>query len=129
MQAFVDGFRGEKGEAFVAAFIDSLYGQDTPESLKTWILEKVLSTPRAVRLSAMENMIDPAAWRGGPVRAPTLAVYAVSDHLPPDFEALLRALFPDLTFLFRDGSGHFLQLEDPGRLNAAIFDFLSSHGL
>lgn len=129
MRAFVGTFEGPDGEVLAAEFIDSLHGPDTPGDLKPWIKEKMLSTPRRVRLSAMAGMTDPAIWRGGPVDVPTLAVYAASPHLAPDMESSLRTLFPELTYEVWNGPGHFYQLEDPARVNAAIFAFLSDHGL
>ena len=129
MQAFVDGFRGPDGEARVAGFVDSLHGPETPEALRPWVKEKMLSTPRAVRLSAMAGMADPGVWRGGPVGAPTLAVYAASETLPPDVEASLGTMFPDLEYALWDGPGHFLQLERPARLNALIFEFLTKRDI
>ena len=129
MEAFVENFRGSGGEAFTAGFIDSMHGRDTPEAVKVEVREKMLGTPRRVRLSAMEEFMDLALWRVDPVKIPTLAVYARSDDLPPDFEAVLRRYFPEVEYVLWDGPGHFFMLERPEELNNLILDFLRQRGL
>jgi pimeloyl-ACP methyl ester carboxylesterase len=129
MEAFVDNFRGPGSEKFKVGFIDSMHGRDTPDALKKEVREKVKATPDWVRVSAMEEFIDPANWRGGPVSVPTLAVYARTDELPPDFEASLQRMFPDLAYVLWDGPGHFLMMERGADLNNLVLDFLQRPGL
>ncbi|MGE4299570.1 MAG: alpha/beta fold hydrolase [Desulfovibrionaceae bacterium] len=126
---FADMFEGPEGEAFAASFIDTLHGKDTPGALKATVRGTILATPRHVRLSAMRSFTDPVVWRGPPVQAPTLAVYAASPDTPPHFKAKLRAMFPHLEYDLWDGPGHFLMLEQPVRLNARITAFLAARAL
>lgn len=129
MAGFVDNFRGPSGEVFTWEFLDSLHTKETSEEVRTKVRETVLGTSRLVRVSAMEEFVDPAVWRDGPVTVPTLAVYAVSPDLPPDFETTLRGMFSDLEYHVWDGPGHFIMLEKPDALNRLVLDWLERQDL
>lgn len=124
MEGFVNSFRSPSSDLFTWEFLESLHTDATPDDVRETVRESVFSTPNHVRVSAMEWFVDPEIWRGGPVHAPTLAVYAVSPDLPDDFETTLRKDFPDLTYHVWDGPGHFIMLERPKELSRLIAHWL-----
>jgi len=129
MNAFVDNFRGPQGESYTVSFIDGMHGAMTPQWAKDEARSRMMATPRDVRVSAMEQFVDPAVWRGGPVTAPTLGVCVRSPQLEPDIEARLRGMFPNLEFTIWDGPGHFFMLYKGQELNSLLRAFVQRHGL
>ena len=124
MGAFVAGFEGSDGEALTEAFVRSLHAPATPDAIRETVLERMLATARHVRQSAMAELVTVEAMDLPPVAQPTLAVYAPSDGLPPNYGAALRPLFPDLRYQLWHGLGHFLMMERPEAMNAEILSFL-----
>ena len=60
-----------------------------------------------------------------PIAMPTLVIWGMGDTaLRPSQLAGLEALVPDLTLVRVEEAGHFVTWEAPGRVNAAIADFL-----
>lgn len=111
-------------DTFSAGFIDSMHGRDTPPELAAHVREKMLATPREVRLECMRNFVEPEVWNLPPVLVPTLAVYVENKNLPPNNEELLRAMFPNLEYRLWKGAGHFLHMERPGELNSLMEGFM-----
>jgi pimeloyl-ACP methyl ester carboxylesterase len=76
----------------------------------------------------MKNFMDPALWGDEPVQAPTLAVYAITPELTPEFEAYLHRIFPNLTYVTEKDVDHFFMLAKPEVLNRPLKDFLNKLG-
>jgi 3-oxoadipate enol-lactonase len=118
---FADSFNQEKGRT---DFIQMLFRPDTPELLKTEILEESrrvsLKIAKAM-VSGMETDVDYFKKRNFTV--PTLAVFSPAYGLPPDYEANLRKTFTDLEYHYVPDVSHFFMLEIPARLNQLLFDF------
>lgn len=123
--AFAASLAGPGSAGKAAAFVDSLQGPTTPEDIKARVREKVAATPDHVRAGAMAGFVDPEAWDLRAVPVPTLAVYAFNPHEPPDLEARLRGLFPDLTYHLLTGVGHWYHQERPEPLNRWMLAFLA----
>jgi pimeloyl-ACP methyl ester carboxylesterase len=65
--------------------------------------------------------------RVGAIRAPTLVVAGADDQLtPPRYARFLAAAIPGAETVEVPGAGHFPQLEQPERVNAAIRAFLAA---
>ena len=126
LQAFSDLFKGEGRKSFLQTFLDSLFIPQSPPELKEEIKNLMLGAPDYVADSAMDEMLKFRNWEEHSLSAPALAVYAVSDDMPPDNEAYLRKWFPDLEYHLWDDAGHFLMMERPERFNKVLNRFLSS---
>ncbi len=65
--------------------------------------------------------------RIGAIRAPTLVVVGREDRLtPPKYAAYLAAAIPGARLVEVDGAGHFVQLEQPAAVDAALRGYLLS---
>ena len=127
MQPFVEMFRGPDTDRNLVGFVESMRGTETSQELNDWVIERMLSTPAEVRLSAMEEYVRPEVFSVGPVTAPTLGVYADSPDTPPDFETMFGIMFPDSEFHMWVGPGHFLMMERPEEFNVLVRDFVARH--
>ncbi|WP_320176006.1 alpha/beta hydrolase [Maridesulfovibrio sp.] len=128
-QGFRQGFIGPDSEKFTIDFIDSLHGRMTPESLKIDIKNNMLATPAKVRTSSMTNFLVKETWNLPQQELPTMAIYAMSEGLPPNQKEMLESMFKGVEYALFYGPGHFLMLERPQEINCMIREFMKRHGL
>ena len=126
LQVFADLFKGESRKEFLQSFLDSMFVPQSPPELKEEIKKLMLGAQDYVANSAIDEMFKLHNWDEHSLSAPALAVYAVSDDLPPDNEAYLRRWFPDTEYHLWEETGHFLMMERPERFNEVLHRFLSS---
>ncbi len=106
------------------SFVESMLGPAITPELKRLILDKILVADPYVAASTMQAMSDPHNWRPEPVKLRTMAIYAESPYLPPDFQDQLTALFPNLTYKQWKGVGHFFFMEEPDKFNRQVIEFM-----
>lgn len=104
-------------EQFASAFS----GKASP-ALKSEILAKMRAIDPGVAASTFDNFTDPALWGPGKWSIPVLALYAKESSA--GVKEWLGEHFPKAELKVWDDVDHFLQLEQPGRINRAIVDFL-----
>ncbi|MBU4565410.1 MAG: alpha/beta hydrolase [Desulfarculus sp.] len=124
--AFAAQFQGPDGQQKLGPFFDAMQDKSTPQALREWVKAQALATPWHVGKSSMAEFVKPANWDYRTLSIPVLAIYVPNPHLPPDFEAWLRTLFPNLRCAQITGAGHFVMLEKPGQVNALLLEFVDS---
>ena len=124
MADFLEGLFGPERPQFVRFFIESTFYGRTPEVLRTEIMEKMSSADEYAANSSMKEFIKPGNWTERSYGVPALAIYSEHEYIPPDHEAYLRTVFPELTYEEWAETGHFLMMEAPERFNAALEKFL-----
>ncbi len=124
MNAFLEGLLGPERLHFVGSFIESTFYGRTPEVLREEIMEKMFSADEHAANSSMKEFIVPENWEERTYDVPALAVYSSHEYVPPDHEAYLRTVFPNLTYEEWPDTGHFLMMEAPERFNAVLEEFL-----
>jgi pimeloyl-ACP methyl ester carboxylesterase len=122
LQAWREGMQPDRFQSTVRAWFSGLLAPAAP-STRERVLRTLERTPRNVYLGAMEGLLtfDPAAAIGrfaGPK-----AIVAVRML---DGPLSLRHTVPDLPFEFVEGVSHWLQLDRPEVVNAALDRFLAS---
>jgi len=121
-------------DAIIPQIFGKLVGSTMEESLREWVLAEMLATPKQVVISAGRNLANPATYSADPIDVPVLAVMAKASNWPPDNEAFYRSVAPKIDYQEWDGTSHFVMLERPDDLNAAIaaeldrIDFPTSSG-
>ncbi len=108
--------------------IEGMFSPATTPAMRERILATMTSAPQYVVAGAYEGIFDPAVWTDDPIQVPVLAIYARSPFRTPEHEAAIRKVAPDLKIVYMEGVGHFLQMEKPAEVNAAIRAFLTGHG-
>ncbi len=118
---------GTERTAFVWNFVDSLFVPATPERLRRRIRGMMLSCPRHVADSAMDNLFTEEVWQPHPMPGlPVLAISSDMPGVPADLEAQLQREYPKVSFHVVPGTGHFLMMERPEPVNRLLLDFLKT---
>jgi pimeloyl-ACP methyl ester carboxylesterase len=122
-------FRAWEEEANTAAhrMVESCYGPDSPERLRTWSLDQLVGVrPEIVlddwracdrfdRMGQLEHICQP-----------TLVVCGSLDRLtPPKFSQYLADHLPHATLTLIDRAGHMVMLEKAGEVSRAMLRFLA----
>jgi pimeloyl-ACP methyl ester carboxylesterase len=104
---------------------------DADSNIVAWVKSQMLRTPEHVALSLVENYrnLDFRADLRG-IRVPTLVIEAEADVSTPSANSvLIAALVPGAKRVVVKRAGHFVQLEHPMWVGAAIEEFLLTHEL
>ena len=91
---------------------------------KERIEKLVAAADPAVAISSMKNMMDDKWWKEDPIKVPVQALMAPSQFWTDDYKAFVKKLVPDLDYREFPGTGHFLFMEKPKEVNAALLEFL-----
>ena len=74
-------------------------------------------------------MMDEKVWKPDPIKVPCQALMAKSPNWTADYKEFAKKLVPDLDYREFDGVGHFLFMEKPKEVNAALGEFLKKQGV
>ena len=112
------------------------YRQQTPKNeldddlaLREQIQKLVEKTSPQVAISSQRGMFDPSIWNDDPITVPTQALMAQSRFWTEDYKEFAKKLVPNLDYREFQGVGHFLFMEKPDEINAAISEFLKKQNL
>jgi pimeloyl-ACP methyl ester carboxylesterase len=121
-KALREDFRGVNGAA-----IEGLVAGIAHEALRDEVRTTMAMMPDYVGIPIAETWALPEVWASDQIQAPVLAILASSSPWwPPDVEAIYRSIAPRLDFQMWNGVSHFLMMEEPERLNAALRSFIDS---
>ena len=124
MKGFIKPLKGPDGKKALIDFLNMLHTENTPQEVKDAVEFSVLKTQKHVRMSALDNLFTIEAMDLPPIDVPTLALYVRNADLPPDFEAQMRPLFPNMTYVEFEDAGHFMMMEQPDDVNEKILEFV-----
>jgi pimeloyl-ACP methyl ester carboxylesterase len=77
----------------------------------------------------MRGMMDEKLWTDYPVKVPAQALMAKGRFWTDEYKAYAKKLVPALDYREFDGVGHFLFMEKPAEVNAALVEFLRKQGV
>jgi pimeloyl-ACP methyl ester carboxylesterase len=129
IDAFVARFSGPEFEKTLAGFLDSTFTPSTPDSVKADVRRMSAGFSQPVAASAMKGMFDPAIWTDDAIRVPLLVLVAKSPIWSADYFAYVKTLNPDATIVEIPGAGHFVMMEKPAEVNAALLAFAKTAGV
>ncbi len=110
-------------------FIASMFANPGTEELRDATVATTVGTPQYVMVGSFEGMRDPAIWKDDPITVPLLVVNSKAPFWTAEYVAYVRKLAPQVDYRVIEGTGHFVQLEKPQELNAAVLDFLEKQKL
>jgi pimeloyl-ACP methyl ester carboxylesterase len=128
IDGFVARFSGPDFGKTLSGFLDSTFVATTPDSVKADVRRMSAAFTEPVAASAMRGMFDPAIWTDDPVKVPLLVLVAKGPTWTPAYFAYVRTLNPDATIVEVPESGHFVMMEKPAEVNAALVAFAAKAG-
>ncbi len=128
IDAFVARFAGPDYEKTLSGFLDSTFVPTTPDSVKADVRRMSAGFPQPVAASAMRGMFDPAIWKDDAIGVPLLVLVAKGPIWSADYFAYVKTLNPDATIVEIPGAGHFVMMEKPAEVNAALLAFAKRAG-
>lgn len=128
VDAFVARFSGPDFEKAMSGFFESTFTPATPDSVKADVRKMAAGFTQPVAASAMKGMFDLAVWTDDPIKVPLLVLVAKSPMWNADYFAYVKTLNPDATIVEIAGTGHFVMLERPAEVNAALVAFAAAAG-
>jgi pimeloyl-ACP methyl ester carboxylesterase len=98
-------------------------------ALREHIQKLVENTTPQVAISSQHGMIDESTWKEDQIDVPTQAIMAQSRFWTEDYKEFVKKLVPNIDYREFEGVGHFLFMEKPTEINAAMMEFLRKNKL
>jgi pimeloyl-ACP methyl ester carboxylesterase len=98
-------------------------------ALREHIHKLVEDTSPQAAISSQRAMIDESIWKDDQITVPTQAIMAQSRFWTEDYKDYVKKLAPNLDYREFEGVGHFLFMEKPTEINAAMMEFLKKEKL
>jgi pimeloyl-ACP methyl ester carboxylesterase len=127
-ETFVAMFSGPDFAKTTETFLGATFVPSTPESVKTDVRRMTAGATQSVAVSAMRGQFDPAIWKDDAVRVPLLVLVAKSPNWTADYFAYVRTLNPSAEVVEIPDAGHFVMMEKPAEVNAALVAFAGRAG-
>jgi len=120
--AVAEPFRGAGWEDAAETFVEQfMLADNTPADAAAFVREMMLSGSQEQWVGILDLAIDEQVERDDIVDVPVFGTFLPGLTLPPEYEAYLRARFPDLEFeLQPTGTGHFIMLERPAAFDTSL---------
>jgi pimeloyl-ACP methyl ester carboxylesterase len=128
VDAFVARFSGPDFEKTMSGFFESTFTPSTPEAVKVDVRRMAAAFTQPVAASAMKGMFDAAVWTDDPIKVPLLVLVAKGPMWSADYFAYVRTLNPDAVIGEIPDAGHFVMMEKPAEVNAALVAFAAKAG-
>jgi len=130
----------EQMEKWVSRFKEETFKQNAGEmlagmipadntALREHIQKLVENTSPQVAISSQRAMIDESIWKEDAITIPTQAIMAQSRFWTDDYKDFVKKLVPNLDYREFQNVGHFLFMEKPAEINAAMLEFLKKNNL
>lgn len=123
--AFVAMFEGDDIKSSMAAFIEPLFCEQTPQHVKDYALSTMPQTPQYIAYSTMKNMVEQQYWTKGPITIPSLIIAAKNSQIPQDYEDIMKVLYTQMQYEELADIGHFIMMEQPEMFNIILDQFIA----
>lgn len=109
-------------------FLSGTFVPSTSESVKADVRRMASGATQQVAVSAMRGQFDPAIWTNDAVQVPLLVLVAKGPNWTADYFAYVRTLNPAAEIVEIPDAGHFVMMEKPADVNAALVAFAARAG-
>ncbi len=130
-EEFAAPLLGEGYREWIAAMIDGMRSPSLAPEDHAAIRAMALSTPHAALVEGFRAALAPSAYppEAARLELPVLAVYAASPFWDASYEDYVRTIAPNVDYRVWNDVGHFIQMERPEDLRAALEEFLAANEL
>lgn len=128
-EVFAAMFAGPDFAKAMDRFLDATFSSFTPETVRSDVRKMTSGATQQVAVSAIRNQFDPAIWKDDAIRVPLLLIVAKSPMWNADYFAYVRTLNPAAEIVEIPDAGHFVMMEKPAEVNAALVAFVARVGV
>src|SRR2546421_5565852 len=128
IEKWVSRFKEETLKEEASKMLAAMIPEDNT-AMRERIQKLVENTSPQVAISSQRGMFDPSIWNDDAITVPTQALMAQSRFWTEDYKEFVKKLVPNLDYREFQGVGHFLFMEKPDEINAAISEFLKKQNL
>jgi len=128
-EKFLSMFKEETFKETAPKALSTMLRPDTPAAVRKHIEELVANTSPQVAISSLHGMFDQKNWQPDPVKVPAQALMAKAPMWTEEYKEFAKKLVPGLDYREFDDVGHFLFMEKPNEINAALAEFLKKQGV
>lgn len=125
MKTFVDALGGPDAFKTAATMIDGMLGPVKDEANRTFIRQRMLSTPARVRHTSIASIGDDV-FAVKRIDVPVLAVLVKSPGWGADTDQKMKAIAPNATIVWWDDTSHFLMMDKPAAFNDLVIGWLGN---
>jgi pimeloyl-ACP methyl ester carboxylesterase len=129
IEKFLSNFKEETFKDTASRFLGGMFPPGSPPAVKDHVTKLVAGTDPKVAISSVHGMMDLKNFTDDPIKVPAQALMAKAPQWTDEYKAFARKLVPDLDYREFDGVGHFLFMEKPAEVDAALVDFLKKQGI
>lgn len=126
---FIDPFKTPEWKEYAEQFVGSMLPPVKRDEDRKHIHDVMMATPQHVMYGALAAANDPAIWTEDPITVPVLMVHAKSPFWTADYREFAKRIAPDSEYVEWEGVSHFLMMDEPGRFNDTLNEWLKNHGL
>ncbi|HEX4588925.1 MAG TPA: alpha/beta hydrolase [Gemmataceae bacterium] len=128
-ERFKGMFKEETFKEFAPKMLSGMFPPNAPAAAKEHIVRLVAAADPKVAISSVHGMMDLKNFTDDPIKVPAQALMAKSPMWTEDYKAYAKKLVQDLDYREFDGVGHFLFMEKPAEVDAALLEFLNKQGV
>ncbi|HEX4592599.1 MAG TPA: alpha/beta hydrolase [Gemmataceae bacterium] len=130
IQKFVAGFQEETFKDTASRFLEGMFPPGSPAAAKEHITRLVAAVDPKVAISSIHGMMDLKNFTDDPIKVPSQALMAKGGRMSTDdYKAFAKKLARGLDYREFDDVGHFLFMEKPAEVDAALVGFLKKQGV
>ncbi len=127
--AAVDAVMRDAGvERALLVGLEGTFVASTPESVKADVRRMAAGATQKVAVSAMRAQFDPAIWTDDAIAVPLAVIVAKGPNWSADYFAAVKTLNPAAEIVEIPDAGHFVMMEKPAEVNAALVAFAARAG-
>lgn len=122
--AFASMFDAPDIKETMQQFIQPLFIEQTPQSVKDYVMSTMPNTLQYIASSTMKNLILEKYWTNEIITIPSLIIAAKNSQIPPDYKDIMQMLYSDMQYEELDSVGHFIMMEQPEMFNDMVGEFI-----
>jgi pimeloyl-ACP methyl ester carboxylesterase len=128
IEQFKGMFKEETFKEMAPQFLGQMFPPGSPPAARKHVEALVANTSSAVAISSMHSMLS-IKKNDDPIKVPSQAVMAKSPMWTDEYKEFAKKIAPGLDYREFEGVGHFLFMEKPNEVNAAMGEFLKKVGV
>jgi pimeloyl-ACP methyl ester carboxylesterase len=128
-EKFLASFQEDTFKDTAPKMLAGMFPPGAPAEARDRVAKLVAAADPPAAISSIRNLFGGKWATDEPVKVPAQALMAKAPMWTDEYKAAAKKLVPNLDYREFDGVGHFLFMEKPAEVNAALVEFLTKQGV